>query len=283
MKKLFLLTLASVSIMAWGYSFDENEYEPVKKLSDEEIKKLTPEQLEEYRAGRRLYTLHKNGGIIWLEGKGKMLVSVVNDAVEMAAIAGCVGQVKDSLRIKVEVKPLAIQDVVINGFAEEMTKADAQIGVFVVDAPNLPQSLYALEEGWAMVNVAQLKADNPPINKRLVREKKAVARGFMMALGCATDQDNTSPMKPVKSLTDLDKVSISHISFWNLGEVNDYLKGMGIVPDTMTTYKRAAIAGMAPPPTNQWQQAIWEKVKAEQSESPSNPIRIKPGDKPKGK
>ena len=270
MKKLLLAATAFVSAATLGYSFDENEFEPVKKLSQEEIQKLTPEQLKEYKAGRHLYTMHRNGGIIWIDGKGKLLVSIVNDAVELAAIAGCVGQVKESLHIKTEVKPITANDLSVATFTDEMKKADAQLGVFVVDAPNLPQSLYAMEEGWAMVNVAPLKADKPSIDKLLLRERKAVARGFMMALGCATDQDNTSPMKPIRNLGEFDKIPVAHISFWNLGTVNDFMSGMGVIPDTLTTYKRAALAGIAPAPTNKWQQAIWDKVHA----IPANPMKI---------
>ena len=270
MKKILLAAAALASVVSYGYSFDENEYEPVKKLSPEEIQKLTPEQLAEYKAGRHLYTIHRNGGIIWIDGKGKMLVSIVNDAAELAAIAGCVGQVKESLHIKTEVKPIVAKEVSVAMFAEEMKKTNAQLGVFVVDAPNLPQSLYAMEEGWAMVNVSHLKADNPSIDKLLLRERKAVARGFMMALGCASDQDNTSPMKPIRNLAEFDKIPVAHISFWNLGTVNDFMAGMGVVPDTLTTYKRAALAGIAPTPTNKWQQAIWDQVHA----IPANPMKI---------
>ena len=275
MKNLILATVAVVTISvapASAYNFDENELEPVKKLSKEEIDKLTPEQLKEYKAGRHLYAIHRNGGIIWLPGKGKMLVSVVNDAVEMSAVTGCVGQVRQSLRINTEVNAAKMAEPSVAAFSAEMKKSGAQLGVFVVDSPALPQSLYAMEEGWAMANIAPLKADRPTSEKLDLRQRKAVARAFMLALGCATDQDYTSPMKPTKDMMSFDGVPVAHISFWNLGTVNDYMRGMGVIPDTLTTYKRAAIAGLAPAPTNKWQKAIWDEVHA----MPSAPIKIKP-------
>lgn len=271
-KNYILAAFAAVATMgANAYSFDEDAFEPVKKLSKEEIAKLTPEQLAEYKAGRHLYTMHRNGGVIWLEGKGKLLVAIVNDAADMIAVAGCVGQVKESLHIKTDVKRLEISDLGLSSFNAEMKNADAQIGVFVVDAPEMPQSLYAMEEGWVMVNMAPLKADNPSAVKLSLRQRKAVARAFMLALGCATDQDNTSPMKPLRNLDEFDKIPVAHISFWNLGTVNDYMRGMGVIPDTLTTYRRAAMAGIAPSPTNKWQQAIWDSYHA----SPTEPMKIK--------
>ena len=57
---------------------------------------------------------------------------------------------------------------------------------------------------------------------------------------------------------------------------------MGFAPYRRTTYKRACKEGWAPAPTNDFQRAVWEKIKAEQGEKPTNPIRILPGQKPQG-
>ena len=42
------------------------------------------------------------------------------------------------------------------------------------------------------------------------------------------------------------------------------------------TYLRACHLGWAPPPTNDVQRAIWEKIKAEKERGPTKPITIPP-------
>ena len=45
----------------------------------------------------------------------------------------------------------------------------------------------------------------------------------------------------------------------------------GVTPWKVTTYKRACEEGWAPAPTNEYQQAIWDKVHA----VPTEPLKIK--------
>lgn len=272
MNRLIFLIAALVSVCAVAkkYSFDENEFEPVKKLTKGEQAKLSPEQLEEYKAGRRLYALHRNGGIFWLQGKGKLLVSVINNAVENKNISGCLKQIDESLHIKVEVTPITAEGFMIEKLSAAMKKFDAQLALFIVDKPELPMSLVAAEEGWALINVAKLKEGNPSKEKLDLRTRKAVARGFMMVLGGVSDTDTSSPLRPVRTVSDLDKIPVDWISFWNLPTMYDYMKGMGVTPATLTTYKRAVRAGVAPSPTNKWQKIIWDK----EHQIPTKPITI---------
>ena len=55
-----------------------------------------------------------------------------------------------------------------------------------------------------------------------------------------------------------------------------HLKGIGVKPARRTTYKRACQEGWAPAPTNAYQKAIWEQVKADKERGPTNPITIPP-------
>jgi len=49
-----------------------------------------------------------------------------------------------------------------------------------------------------------------------------------------------------------------------------------VTPCIRATYRRACHLGWAPPPTNDVQRAIWEKIKAEKERGPTKPITIPP-------
>jgi len=49
-----------------------------------------------------------------------------------------------------------------------------------------------------------------------------------------------------------------------------YLKALGVKPAEKTTYRKACREGWAPAPTNEVQQAIWDKV----HQIPANPMKI---------
>ena len=53
-------------------------------------------------------------------------------------------------------------------------------------------------------------------------------------------------------------------------------KARAITPVPRTTYRRACYEGWAPAPTNEFQKAIWEKVKADRERGPTTPITIPP-------
>jgi len=272
MKSLIIAFVAALSLgEASAYSFDPEAYEPVKKATKEEQEKMTPAQKEEYLAGRKIYNLHRHGGIMWLNGSGKLLVAVVNGAATSNQLSRCLGQVHESLRIEVEEASLNVSGFGIDKIPSIKKEHNAQLAVFVVDDPKLPASLHAAEEGWTLVNVAKMRAGNPDAEKLDLRIRKLIARGFMAAIGGTADTDDSSPMKPAPTVEALDKIPVAHISFWNIGGMTAYLKGMGVVPPTLTTYRRAVRAGYAPAPTNKWQKLIWES----EHQVPSNPMKIK--------
>ena len=45
-------------------------------------------------------------------------------------------------------------------------------------------------------------------------------------------------------------------------------------PAIVSTYLKACEEGWAPTPTNEYQKAIWEQVKADKERGPTNPIKI---------
>ena len=145
--------------------------------------------------------------------------------------------------------------------------------VYVVDTDKIPtMSLVSVEAGWGVVNVRQLAP-----GKEVTCELNRVA---VMVFGGFVSQFKASPMQTVRSPEDLDKLVGEGITFDAVQAMMRNLQNRGVKPMRRTTYRRACEEGWAPEPTNEFQKVIWEKIKAEQSEKPSNPLRIKPGDKP---
>lgn len=161
----------------------------------------------------------------------------------------------------------------------------ATITLFLIDEPEAPIMLIAPEDRWGKLNMARLVEDLSGEKAKAKffapRARKMIIKSLSLLMGGGSSQFPGNIMNAA-TMHDLDYCTET-VPMDMVGNYEIYLKSLGVTPKVMTTYKRACKEGWAPEPTNEYQKVIWEKVKAEQSESPSNPIRIKPGDKPKGK
>jgi hypothetical protein len=61
----------------------------------------------------------------------------------------------------------------------------------------------------------------------------------------------------------------------------NHLLLLGIKRGYSTTYRQAYMEGLAPAPTNHYQRAIIEQVKADKERGPTNPLKIPPPPKRK--
>ena len=75
----------------------------------------------------------------------------------------------------------------------------------------------------------------------------------------------------VKDVKDIDKITSFDIS-WNASTaINESMPLLSIEPLNIGTYRDACELGIAHPPTNDLQRAIWDKVHA----PPKTPLKIK--------
>ena len=130
-------------------------------------------------------------------------------------------------------------------------------GVYLVDEPKLPMSLVAMEAGWALVNMAPLKADSPSTVSLARRADKLFTRVCTVLFGGAEQDIGFSAMKRVRSLEELDGLSGFAISPIQLTLMTSHLEALGIGFPYPETYKRACKEGWAPAPTNDVQRAIY--------------------------
>ena len=166
-------------------------------------------------------------------------------------------------------------DVAVKDGAFSFPKPEivGDVSVFVVDDPNLPMSLAALEARWAVVNIAPLKHEKKQFFDARVR-KETVRALAMLCGGCNSSYPDALTSAVTKP-EDLDQFPDTRLQAEYHDRFIPYLKGLGVVPYRMTTYRAACEQGWAPAPTNEIQKTVWDKA----HEIPSKPIKIEYNEK----
>lgn len=152
-------------------------------------------------------------------------------------------------------------------------KIEGELSLYVIDDESLPMSLVAPEGRWAFVNVAPLakgRGEKPQFLEARVR--KECARVGCMLFGGISSSYKQNLLSFVGSPEDLDKFESDNLPVDGPMRCSRYLLGMGVKPYRKVSYRKACEEGWAPPPTNDVQKAIWDKVHA----MPTEPLKIKP-------
>ena len=242
-------------------------------------KDMTPEERKAYHDKM---AMEKHGGFVTVKGTPSGSIVVLNAqnrvAVENFDITKyTVCKWLDGL---VTVKEGDAATVANADALKKQLKAD--FAVFIVDDPALPPSLVAVEAKWAILNVGALAVGNANEEIVRIRAKNEFSRVFAMLCGGFCSQYPAPLMNMVTEISDLDKCLADPPG--DVGtRMKGYLERNGVQAERKMLYRKAVLEGWAPAPTNEFQKAVWEQVKAEQNEKPSNPIRIRPGQKPSGK
>ena len=230
---------------------------------------ISPEQLARNRERKRERIQQLTGGWIVLREKDAGRFTFVNaqSRVSTEALSPALADMERFLSIDVAIVP------------GEWDGESGDMGFcYVIDDARKPALVIVPEEGWGVVNVAKLGDKNLES-----RARKELWRALAFICGAADTSMERCLLKPIFKPEDLDLQQVDTISPEPLLKMDTHIRRMGIKQYKRITYKQAAIEGIAPEPTNEYQRVIWEKVKAEQSEKPSNPLKITPGMKPKGK
>ncbi len=163
-------------------------------------------------------------------------------------------------------------------FAEAENAAAGFIGkdkvgaaVVIVNDPSKSDFYRASPEGrWAVLNVSPLKADNPAQERLEERFAKVYWHAVVRALGGGYAAVKPSVMTPFSDLKSLDAIPTTKPSPDVVNMLIDTGSLYGIRTITIASYRTACRNGWAPPPTNDVQRAIWDKVHA----IPANPMKI---------
>lgn len=253
-------------------------------LAAHSVSNSTQETAQERSKRLQEIFYRKNGGWISKPGTGLGLILIRNEQkrVSSSLLSADIAYLRKFTKLPVSV---ADGDPANEPPSQEaVKKLNANLAVFVRDDDSNPSTLLvAPDDHWAVVNIAALAKDNPSQATLEFRFRKEVTRAFAFLCGGVNSQYDLTPVNHVKDLRDLDRIDMAEMPADMMARFPKYALGYGITQYEIATYKVACKRGWAPAPTNDVQKAIWEQVKAEQSEKPTNPMRILPGQKPSGK
>ena len=246
-------------------------------MANAEPRTLTND-VERIKARRemRARRLVEAGGIVVQEQDSKIIRIVnaqrrVNEDV-LAPVRENMGRI---LNMPVEIASLeaaTANDAVAKGF--KLPKTGAVVAI--VATKETPALIVAPEEGWATINVTALADDLPPENVLAERLKKEIWRAAALAVGGCISYTQPCLLAPVAKPSDLDTLKLENPSPEAIMKMCNAAPSRGIKAIKKATYRRACQEGWAPPPTNEFQKAIWERVKADKERGPTNPITIPP-------
>lgn len=228
----------------------------------------------------QLASMNASGaGFVTKQGKGRFAIISTQDIIGNEIICHIATSLGGQLKFPIETISLNEKFQIAN-VLKLMNDTDSTVAILLVADEILPMSLVAIEEHWALINVSKV-ADNATKDAakefRLHKEISRVTKALFSAV---------NPNKGAVAATtgrELELITSDPIDANSLVTIARGLPSYGLVAPRTVPYHRAIHEGWAPAPTNEAQRVIWERAKAEQSEKPSNPIRILPGQKPQGK
>ena len=268
MKSSALTFMLSLSLFALAQAEQQNQTNDNAKSDLIKLgnKMVTREHIRE-TMGRVKY--NRTGGIVRKDGsaKGQFVLINAQKDIPRSAIADALATI--DRQVKIQVKIVDVENIKIGSIGEEIAIANGGGGVAVVSDAELPAIIAAPEDGWGIVNVARLKDSDE--SKFYSRTRKEILRAFALAAGAMYAAQGDFVLQPVRKPTDLDNLQREEFGAIILNIFPLSLPYLGITPWQQATYVKACEQGWAPAPTNEVQQAIWDKV----HEMPSEPIKIK--------
>lgn len=242
-------------------------------------KKISPEKL---RATIRRVQERKTGGVVRKAGsaKGEFVVIDAQNAVPADALAPILEVIDNLIRVRAKIVRADAKAAAPRNAKAAIAKAGGVLGVVLSDGAGDATSgstlLVAPEDGWAVVDVSALAKDGPDAATLAARVRKEALRAFAFVAGGAYVARGEPLMRDVLTAKDLDAVGFERFGIEEISHLRGSTVRYGLVPWHQTTYLEACREGWAPAPTNEFQRAIWEKVKADKERGPTNPITIPP-------
>ncbi|MBQ3289136.1 MAG: hypothetical protein IJH50_06970 [Kiritimatiellae bacterium] len=206
--------------------------------------------------------LRRTGGSIEKPGSQKGEIVYVNcqGAAKAEWIASSIDYFTKQTKFKITLRD--------GEFSWPSPKIHGSLSLFIVDDEGLPTILCAPENRWAVVNVAPLKSGKEAFFE--ARIKKELTRGFAYLCGAANSRYPNALTGGITSVDMIDKITDARLPADVIERFRKYVESFGVTPIRYTAYINACRQGWAPPPTNDYQKAIWDKVHA----IPAKPMKI---------
>ena len=152
-------------------------------------------------------------------------------------------------------------------------KADpsATLTLYIKDQPEKDEiSLFAPEAQWGMMNIAHIAKAGTPQATLESRTRKQVARSLAWLCGAGGSQYPNTLVKPMSSAKELDSYKDESLPPDVFARMRVYSEALGIRPLRKVPYRTACQEGWASAPTNEYQKAVWDEVRA----LPTKPMTI---------
>ena len=266
MKKCFLMSV-TIAMAAFAFAEAPKSVAPTVKMDRHAARaqydKLTPQERQEKM-------LKATGGFIMAPNslKGKVAIINTQDVVPEKDIQSVASRITSDAKMNFIYQKSAPADP-----AQLLKNSGAVAAVIVVNDEKQPIALIALEDGWAIVNVAKigrgLKTDEARAKFVPSRTAKEISRCTAILCGGSRSQFKGNVMD-VNKLEDLDLI-IDGLPMDRIVAMKDFLKAKGMTEEKRVPYRKACMEGWAPAPTNDYQKAVWDKVHS----LPTNPIKVK--------
>jgi hypothetical protein len=270
MKRLVLIAAVAAAACAAG---DEEYISVVTGKPVPKDGKYTVEQIK----ARDERVLKKTGGFIHQPAEGPQTLLVDARAKPTATLDEVARVYKLATHLDAQVAKEARGDVPPLEFAKaKMSAAKPLMLVMVVDGgPGQPILSVFPEERVGIVNADKLKGgDDPSAPEMRVMKETWRAIGFVGGLGFSPAENDI--MQPLYSLKELDANRYPFIQPMNMARMYKMWKRFGVKKERRIPYRVAVQEGWAAQPTNDYQKAVWDQVKAEKERGPTNPITIPP-------
>ena len=224
----------------------------------------SPEDVAAKRARARQMFLQKTGGYLNKPGtqQGEIVYVNCQNRAPKAWIEESITYFSKETKFKISLKEGGTFD--LNG-----PKIEGNATLFIIDDTALPAILVAPENRWAFVNIAPIAKEQRPAYFE-ARVKKELTRGFSFLCGATNSQFPRALTRGIVDHADLDKNPDFGLPIDVLQRFRTYMETLGVQPAVVATYRKACQEGWAPAPTNEYQKAIWEKVRS----IPTEPMKI---------
>ena len=253
-----------------------NEVEYISPVTGKPVPKDGKYTVEQIKA-RDERVLKKTGGFIHQAAEGPQTLLVDARAKPTATLDEVARVYKLATHLDAQVAKEARGDVPPLEFAKaKMSAAKPLMLVMVVDGgPGQPILSVFPEERVGIVNADKLKGgEDPSAPEMRVMKETWRAIGFVGGLGFSPAENDI--MQPLYSLKELDANRYPFIQPMNMARMYKMWKRFGVKKERRIPYRVAVQEGWAAQPTNDYQKAVWEQVKAEKERGPTNPITIPP-------
>ncbi len=247
-----VVTALTIVIGAGEVTKAEATIDPTSQhLTREQVKKLTPEQLQQRKAFFQAKIYSHTGGFVVKPGSQKGRIVYVNAQKRAER-----NWLEESAIYFAENTQVAF-DVEDGKFSFPSPKLYGELTVYVIDDLNMPTLMSAPEDRWAVVNVSKLHHEKTPFFK--ARVMKELSRAVVSIAGGIDSNYPGNCTGPVLAAKDLDGFIDSKLPVDVMSRFNKYFAKLKIKPAYKATYRKACADGWAPKPKDEVQKKIWDE------------------------